>query len=107
MVNTTKVLIERFHLSGHTFRFGWMVQDLEVFLTWSNSSLQVKEFKRSDVLLLRGSQSLLSQTRNIDHLYCHIQGFPDCHWFGGFLLFLFLCFFSLIAGILPLKSMKY
>ena len=27
-----KVLIESFHLSGHTFRFRWMVQDLEVFL---------------------------------------------------------------------------
>ena len=29
-----KVLIESFHLSGHTFRFRWTVQDLaiEVFL---------------------------------------------------------------------------
>ena len=27
-----KVLIESFHLSGHTFRFCWTVQDLEVFL---------------------------------------------------------------------------
>ena len=31
-VNTTIRLIERFHLSGHTFRFCWIVQDLEVFL---------------------------------------------------------------------------
>ena len=27
-----KVLIESFHLSGHTFMFRWPVQDLEVFL---------------------------------------------------------------------------
>ena len=27
-----KVLIESFHLSGHTFMFRWTVQDLEVFL---------------------------------------------------------------------------
>ena len=27
-----KVLIENFHLSGHTFIFHWTVQDLEVFL---------------------------------------------------------------------------
>ena len=27
-----KVLIKSFHLSGHTFRFRWTVQDLEVFL---------------------------------------------------------------------------
>ena len=27
-----KVLSKRFHLNGHTFRFSWMVQDLEVFL---------------------------------------------------------------------------
>ena len=27
-----KVLVESFHLSGHTFRFRWTVQDLEVFL---------------------------------------------------------------------------
>ena len=27
-----KVLTESFHLSGHTFRFCWTVQDLEVFL---------------------------------------------------------------------------
>ena len=26
------VLNESFHLSGHTFRFRWTVQDLEVFL---------------------------------------------------------------------------
>ena len=26
------VLIDSFHLSGHTFRFRWIVQDLEVFL---------------------------------------------------------------------------
>ena len=26
-----KVLVESFHLSGHTFRFRWTVQDLEVF----------------------------------------------------------------------------
>ena len=26
------VLIENFRLSGHTFRFRWTVQDLEVFL---------------------------------------------------------------------------
>ena len=25
-----KVLIESFHLSGHTFRFRWTAQDLEV-----------------------------------------------------------------------------
>ena len=33
------VLIERFHLSGHTLRFHWTVQDSEVFLVWSNSPL--------------------------------------------------------------------
>ena len=27
-----KVLIESFHLNGHTFRFPQMVEDLEVFL---------------------------------------------------------------------------
>ena len=27
-----KVLIKSFHLSGHTFRILWTVQDLEVFL---------------------------------------------------------------------------
>ena len=27
-----KVFIQSFHLSGHTFRFRWTVQDLEVFL---------------------------------------------------------------------------
>ena len=27
-----KVLIKSFHLSGHTFRFRWTVQDLEVSL---------------------------------------------------------------------------
>ena len=27
-----KVFIESFRLSGHTFRFRWTVQDLEVFL---------------------------------------------------------------------------
>ena len=27
-----EVLIESFHLSVHTFRFHWTVQDLEVFL---------------------------------------------------------------------------
>ena len=27
-----KVLTESFHLSDHTFRFRWTVQDLEVFL---------------------------------------------------------------------------
>ena len=37
-----KVLIESFHLSGHTFRFRWMVQDLEVFLVESNSPLALK-----------------------------------------------------------------
>ena len=37
-----KVLIESFHLSGHTFRFRWTVQDLEVFLVSSNSPLAVK-----------------------------------------------------------------
>ena len=26
-----KVLIQSFHLSGHTFRFCWIVRDLEVF----------------------------------------------------------------------------
>ena len=31
-----------FHLSGHTFRFCWTVQDLEVFLVQSNSPLSVK-----------------------------------------------------------------
>ena len=29
-------------MSGHTFRFRWTVQDLEVFLVWSNSPLAVK-----------------------------------------------------------------
>ena len=38
-----KVLIKSFHLSGHTFRFHWTVQDLEVFLVQSNSPLAVKE----------------------------------------------------------------
>ena len=37
-----KVLMERFHLSGHTLRFHWTVQDLEVFLVWSNLSLAVR-----------------------------------------------------------------
>ena len=27
-----QVLIERFHLSGHTVRFRWTIQELEVFL---------------------------------------------------------------------------
>ena len=27
-----KILIESFHLSGHTFRFRWTVQDLEYSL---------------------------------------------------------------------------
>ena len=39
-----KVLIKNFHLSGHTFRFHWMVQDLEVFMVHSNSPLAVKGF---------------------------------------------------------------
>ena len=30
--NHLKVLSESFHLSGHTFRFRWTVQDLEVWL---------------------------------------------------------------------------
>ena len=34
-----KLLIKSFHLSGHTFRFCWTVQDLEVFLVKSNSPL--------------------------------------------------------------------
>ena len=29
-----KVLIQRFHLSGHTFRFHLTVQDLEVLFLW-------------------------------------------------------------------------
>ena len=37
-----KVLVESFHLSGHSFRFRWAVQDLGVFLLYSNSSLAVK-----------------------------------------------------------------
>ena len=41
-----KVLIESFHLSGHTFRFRWMVQDLEVFLVWSHLPLAVKGLKQ-------------------------------------------------------------
>ena len=39
-----KVLIESFHLSGHTFRFCWTVQDLGVFWFQSNWPLAVKEF---------------------------------------------------------------
>ena len=35
-------LIESFHLSGHTFRFHWTVQDLEVFLVQSKSPLAVE-----------------------------------------------------------------
>ena len=38
-----KVLIESFHLSGHTCRFFWMVQDLEVFLVLLNLPLAVKQ----------------------------------------------------------------
>ena len=34
-----KVLISGFHLRGHTFRFCWTVQDLEVFLVWPNLPL--------------------------------------------------------------------
>ena len=44
-VNTTndwKVLIESFHVSGHTFRFPWAVQDLEVFLGLVKFALAVK-----------------------------------------------------------------
>ena len=37
-----KVFID---LSGHTFRFRWTVQDLDVFLVQSNSSLAVKGLK--------------------------------------------------------------
>ena len=37
-----KVLIESFHLSGHTFRFRWAVQDLGVFMVQSNSPLAVE-----------------------------------------------------------------
>ena len=33
------------YLSGHTFRFRWTVQDLEVFLVLSNSTLAVKGSK--------------------------------------------------------------
>ena len=40
-----KVLIESFHLNGHTFRFRCTVQDLEVFLFQRNSSLAVKRLK--------------------------------------------------------------
>ena len=36
-------IIESFHLSGHTFRFHWTVQDLEVFLVYSYSCLAVEE----------------------------------------------------------------
>ena len=36
------ILTESFHLSGHTFRFRWTVQDLEVFLVQSNSPLAAK-----------------------------------------------------------------
>ena len=36
-----KVLIESFHLSGHTFRFHWTVQDLEVFMVVLNLSQRV------------------------------------------------------------------
>ena len=38
------ILIESFHLSGHTFIFCWAVQDLEVFLVSSNLPLAVKGF---------------------------------------------------------------
>ena len=31
-VHHLKILIESFHLSGHTFRFDWTVQELVVFL---------------------------------------------------------------------------
>ena len=34
-----KVLIKSFHLSGHTFRFCWTVQDFEVFLVYSKIHL--------------------------------------------------------------------
>ena len=37
-----KVLIESFHVSGHTFRFPWAVQDLEVFLGLVKFALAVK-----------------------------------------------------------------
>ena len=45
-----KVLIESFHLSGHTFRFRWTVQDLEVFLVSSNLPLAVKRLNNRDAL---------------------------------------------------------
>ena len=40
-----KILVESFHLSGHTFR--WAVQDLEVFLVQSNSPLAEKGLNRT------------------------------------------------------------
>ena len=40
-----KVLIQSFHLSGHTFKFRWTFQDFEVFLVQSNSPLAVKGLK--------------------------------------------------------------
>ena len=50
-----KVLIESFHLSGHTFRFHWMVQDLEVFRMPFHFALRIRQ-------LYTSSQRLLLQT---------------------------------------------
>ena len=35
-------------MSGHTFRFHWTVQDLEVFLVKSNLLLALKRLSKSD-----------------------------------------------------------
>ena len=46
-----KGLIESFHLSGHTFRFHWTVQDLEIFLVNSQICLgseRVNKASRND-----------------------------------------------------------
>ena len=42
MNSIREVLIKSFHLSVHSFRFRWTVQDLKVFLVLSNSPLAVK-----------------------------------------------------------------
>ena len=39
----SRILIESFHLSGHTFRLHWTVQDLDIWF-WADLPLAVKGF---------------------------------------------------------------
>ena len=64
--STDEYLIKSFHLSGHTFQFRWTVQDLEVFLVQSNSSLAVKG-SRSISKMSSSSSSGAANTIILNH----------------------------------------